>query len=159
VAFQSGKGHTWVLAEAVHKGVGQAAEVSGQIFEFSGKDVHESRFRNPGLMEALDSSDRIVLGCATYKGSASSIFKTVLEAAFNPHWLEQRWKDRVAAGFTNSASQNGDKTFDPAAAYSVCHVDGHDLGRGERFAGNNWSGGSHSDLNRVGTWIGAVGSK
>jgi len=60
-------------------------------------------------MEALDSSDGIVFGCATYMGSASAIFKSFLEAAFLPHWLEQRWKDKVAAGFANSASQNGDK--------------------------------------------------
>jgi len=31
------------------------------------------------------------------------------EAAFQPYWLEQRWKDKIAAGFTNSASQSGDK--------------------------------------------------
>jgi NAD(P)H dehydrogenase (quinone) len=24
-------------------------------------------------------------------------------------WFEQRWKDKIAAGFTNSASQSGDK--------------------------------------------------
>jgi len=33
----------------------------------------------------------------------------LVEAAFLPHRLEQRWKDKVAAGFTNSASQSGDK--------------------------------------------------
>ena len=109
VVFQSGRGHTHVLAEAVHKGVCHVPEISGHIFEITGKDVHEGRFTNPELMDALDSSDGIVFGFATHMGSASAIFKTFLEAAFSPHWLEQSWKDKIAAGFTNSASQNGDK--------------------------------------------------
>ena len=157
VVFQSGKGHTRFLAEAVHKGVGQVPGVSSQIFEISVKDVHEGRFRNPALMEALDSCDAIVFGCATYMGSASAIFKAFLEAAFLPHWLEQRWKDKVAAGFTNSASQNGDKlsTLLQLAVFAMqmgmIWIGVSDL------PGNNWSGGTHSDLNRLGAWIGAMG--
>jgi len=42
-------------------------------------------------------------------GSGSGVFKAFLEAVFRPHWLEQRWKDKIAAGFTNSASQSGDQ--------------------------------------------------
>jgi multimeric flavodoxin WrbA len=157
VVYQSGKGHTRVLAEAVLKGITQVSEVSGETFEIEGKDVHEGRFKNPKLMEALDSSDGIVFGCATYMGSASAIFKSFLEAAFLPHWLEQRWKDKVAAGFTNSASQNGDKLSTLfqlmvfAMQMGMIWVGVSDL------PGNNWSGGARSDLNRLGTWMGAMG--
>jgi NAD(P)H dehydrogenase (quinone) len=108
VVFQTGKGHTKVLADAVLKGVRSVTDVAGEALEISGKEVHEGRFTNASLMETLDRSDGIVFGCATYMGSASAIFKTFLEAAFLPHWLEQRWKDKIAAGFTNSASQSGD---------------------------------------------------
>jgi multimeric flavodoxin WrbA len=83
VVFQSGKGHTKVLADAILKGINTVQGTNGDILE--------------------------IRGCATYMGSASAIFKAFLEAAFKPHWLEQRWKDKIAAGFTNSASQNGDK--------------------------------------------------
>jgi multimeric flavodoxin WrbA len=69
----------------------------------------EGRFEDSKLMSHLDETDGIIFGCATYMGSGSAIFKAFLEAAFQPHWLEQRWKDKIAAGFTNSASQNGDK--------------------------------------------------
>jgi NAD(P)H dehydrogenase (quinone) len=105
-------------------------------------------------MSALDG---IVFGCATYMGSASAIFKAFLEAAFQPHWLEQRWKDKIAAAFTNSASQNGDKlcTLLQLAIFAMqmgmIWVGVSDLPE------NNWSGGTRSDLNRLGTWIGAMG--
>jgi multimeric flavodoxin WrbA len=109
VVFQSGKGHTRVLAEAILKGINGVGAASGHILEIRGHDVHEGRFANEALMAELDKSDGIVFGCATYMGSGSAIFKAFLEAAFTPHWLEQRWKDKIAVAFTNSASQSGDK--------------------------------------------------
>ena len=157
VVYQSHKGHTKALAEAVLAGIVQVSDVSGEAVEIVGSDVREGRFANDALMKKLDESDGIVFGCATYMGSASAIFKAFLEAAFIPHWLEQRWKDKVAAGFTNSASQNGDKastlyqlvTF--AMQMGMIWVGVGDL------PGNNWSGGARTDLNRLGTWVGAMG--
>ena len=157
VVFQSGKGHTKILAEAVQRGVRRVHGVSGDILEITGKDVHEGRFANQDVMEALDASDGIVFGCATYMGSGSAIFKAFLEAAFLPHWLEQRWKDKVAGGFTNSASQSGDKLSTLfqlmvfAMQMGMIWVGVSDL------PGNNWSEGSRGDLNRLGTWVGAMG--
>ena len=157
VVYQSGKGQTRILAEAVLKGVQQVSDVSGQLFEITGKNVHEGRFHNPALMEALDSSDGIIFGCATYMGSASAIFKTFLETAFAPHWLEQRWKGKIAAGFTNSASQNGDKlsTLLQLTVFTM-QMGMIWVGVGD-LPGNNWSGGTRNDLNRLGTWVGAMG--
>ena len=109
VVFQSERGHTKTLADAILKGIVQVPDVSGQIFEVAGKDIFDGSYRNDALMEMLDACDGIVFGCATYMGSGSAIFKSFLEAAFRLRWLEQRWKDKVSAGFTNSASQNGDK--------------------------------------------------
>jgi len=157
VVFQSGAGHTKVLAEAVLKGISSVEEVSGHIFEIRGRDVQEGRFANDALMVQLDRSDGIVFGCATYMGSGSAVFKSFLEAAFTPHWLEQRWKDKIAAGFTNSASQSGDKLCTLlqltvfAMQMGMIWVGVSDL------PGNNWTGGARSDLNRLGTWVGAMG--
>jgi NAD(P)H dehydrogenase (quinone) len=157
VVFQSGKGHTRVLADAILRGVQSVADVSGQALEISGKDVQEGRFANASLMEALDRSDGIVFGCATYMGSASAIFKAFLESAFLPRWFEQHWKDKIAAGFTNSASQNGDKlcTLMQLSVFAMqmgmIWVGVSDL------PGNNWSGGARSDINRLGSWLGAMG--
>src|ERR1700757_3373941 len=108
-------------------------------------------------MATLDESDAIVFGCATYMGSASAVFRAFLEAAFQPHWLEQRWKDKVAAGFTNSASQNGDKlcTLFQLSVFAM-QMGMIWVGVGD-LPGNNWSGGARSDLNRLGSWVGAMG--
>jgi NAD(P)H dehydrogenase (quinone) len=157
VVFQSGKGHTKALAEAILKGINSVEGASGQLLEIRGQDVKDGRFANDALMSVLDGSDGIVFGCATYMGSASAIFKAFLEAAFMPRWFEQRWKDKVAAGFTNSASQNGDKLTTLfqlsifAMQMGMVWVGVSDL------PGNNWSGGARSDLNRLGSWMGAMG--
>jgi multimeric flavodoxin WrbA len=157
VVFQSGKGHTRVLAEAVLKGISGVEGARGRILEIRGQDVRDGRFTNEELMTELDKSDAIVFGCATYIGSGSAIFKAFLEAAFLPHWLEQRWKDKIAAGFTNSASQNGDKllTLLQLAIFAM-QMGMIWVGVGD-LPGNNWRGGARSDLNRLGTWIGAMG--
>ena len=157
VVFQSGKGHTKALADSILKGINSVEGASGSLFEIRGQDIQAGRFANEDLMHALDSCDGIVLGCATYMGSASAIFKAFLESAFQPRWFEQRWKDKVAAGFTNSASQNGDKLTTLfqlsifAMQMGMIWVGVSDL------PGNNWSGGARSDLNRLGSWVGAMG--
>lgn len=157
VVFQSGKGHTRVLADSILKGINSVEGVNGSLLEIRGQDIKDGRFTNETIMGALDSSDGIVFGCATYMGSASAIFKAFLEAAFQPRWFEQRWKDKVAGGFTNSASQNGDKLTTLfqlsifAMQMGMIWVGVSDL------PGNNWSGGARSDLNRLGSWIGAMG--
>jgi multimeric flavodoxin WrbA len=157
VVYQSRKGHTKVLAEAVLRGVNSIDGVSGQILEIRDRDVHEGHFENKDLMAHLDISDGTLFGCATYMGSGSATFKAFLEAAFQPHWLEQRWKDKIAAGFTNSASQNGDKlsTLLQLTVFAM-QMGMIWVGVGD-LPGNNWSGGSRTDLNRLGTWLGAMG--
>jgi 3-oxoacyl-[acyl-carrier protein] reductase len=44
----------------------------------------------------------------TYMGSVSAKMKGFMEAT-SKHWLELKWRDKVAGGFTNSAAQSGDK--------------------------------------------------
>jgi len=157
VVFQSERGHTKRIAEAVLKGVIGTAGAEGVLLEIVWADVHEGRYKNDVLFGELGQCDGIVFGCATYMGSGSALFKTFLEAAFRPCWFEQQWKDKVAGGFTNSASQNGDKlsTLMQLAVFAMqmgmIWVGVSDL------PGNNWSGGARSDLNRLGTWMGAMG--
>lgn len=157
VVFQSGKGHTKALADSILNGINSVEGVNGGLLEIRGQDIKDGRFSNESLMSALDSSDGIVFGCATYMGSASAIFKAFLESAFQPRWFEQRWTDKVAAGFTNSASQSGDKltTLFQLSVFAMqmgmIWVGVSDL------PGNNWSGGARSDLNRLGSWVGAMG--
>ena len=130
--------------------------VSTELIEIVGKDIVEGRWNNPQIMERLEHADAIIFGCATYMGSISSIFKAFLEKAFDP-WLAQAWKDKIAAAFTNSASQNGDKL----SSLIQLAVFGAQMGMiwvgvGDG-PGNNWTGGSVEDNNRLGSWLGAMG--
>jgi multimeric flavodoxin WrbA len=68
----------------------------------------DGRFTKVALVEKLESRDGNIFGRATSMDSASAVFKAFLEAAFTPHSPGQGWKDKIGAGFTNSA-QSGDK--------------------------------------------------
>jgi multimeric flavodoxin WrbA len=49
-----------------------------------------------------------VFGSPTYMGTVSWQFKKFADAS-SKAWFTQGWKDKLFAGFTNSASMNGDK--------------------------------------------------
>jgi NAD(P)H dehydrogenase (quinone) len=156
IVYQSGGGHTQVLAEAISRGVAACEGAEATLIRIVPEHVVNGQWNAPAVMDQLEKCDAIVFGCATYMGSVSSIFKAFLERAFEP-WLEQKWKDKIAAGFTNSASQNGDKLSTLiqlsifAAQMGMLWV-----GVGDH-PGNNWSGGSVDDVNRLGSWLGAMG--
>jgi multimeric flavodoxin WrbA len=46
-----------------------------------------------------------------------------MEASLRPQWTEQRWRDKLAAGFTNSAGMSGDKlqTLQQLAGFAAQH--------------------------------------
>jgi NAD(P)H dehydrogenase (quinone) len=156
VVYQSSAGHTRALAEAVARGCARVEDISVELLEIAGKDVVEGRWSNEVIFAKLDASDAIVFGCATYMGSVSAIFKAFLETAFQK-WTIQAWKDKFAAGFTNSASQNGDKLSSLLQlAVFAAQMGMFWVGVGDG-PGNNWSGGSVSDINRLGSWLGAMG--
>jgi NAD(P)H dehydrogenase (quinone) len=61
-----------------------------------------------GGWHLLAKADGIIFGSPTYMGGPSWQFKKFADASSKP-WFSQEWKDKVFAGFTNSASMNGDK--------------------------------------------------
>ena len=102
IVYFSGYGHTQKQAEAVADGARAA-----------GADVAEYRITAEGdlpegAMEALGAVDAIIYGSPTYMGAPAWQFKKFADASSKP-WFTQAWKDKLAAGFTNSASVNGDK--------------------------------------------------
>jgi NAD(P)H dehydrogenase (quinone) len=101
IAYHSGYGHTAKQAEAVAAG---ARSVPGTAVDLLSVDA-------PGdeLIAALDSADAIIFGAPTYMGAASAVFKTFAETTSKPWGDGMRWKDKVAAGFTNSQNINGNK--------------------------------------------------
>jgi NAD(P)H dehydrogenase (quinone) len=97
VVFHSGYGHTQRMAQAVAEGAGArllTIDADGNL--------------PAGGWEQLKAADAIVFGAPTYMGSPSWQFKKFADAS-SKAWFAQEWKDKVAAGFTNSAGMNGDK--------------------------------------------------
>ncbi len=97
IVYHSGYGHTKKVAEAVAQGSGGALlaiDAEGNVPD--------------GGWEQLAAADTIVFGSPTYMGSVSWQFKKFADAS-SKVWFTQQWKNKLAAGFTNSASLNGDK--------------------------------------------------
>ena len=103
IVFHSGYGHTRKQAEAVHAG---AASVAGGQVESLAIDAEGNL--PEGGWDKLAAADAIVFGAPTYMGGPSWQFKKFADASSKP-WFGQAWKDKVAGGFTNSATVNGDK--------------------------------------------------
>jgi multimeric flavodoxin WrbA len=155
VVYHTNSGHTGALAEAVARGATAVEGVEARLIRILPEDVVNGRYKNDAVMKMLDESDAIIFGAPTFMGSISAVFKAFMEATF-PLWFEQRWKDKIASGFTNSASQSGDKLSSLtqlvllAAQLSMIWVSVGDP------PGNNWSGGSVNDINRLGSWLGVM---
>ena len=99
VIYHSGYGHTKKLAEAVFEGVQENHNVTGLLISVDEVEDH---------WEDLDNATAIIFGAPTYMGSISSGFWAFAEKT-SKRWFELKWKDKLAAGFINSGSQNGDK--------------------------------------------------
>ena len=150
VVYHSGYGHTAKQAEAVFEGMNKVDGV-----ECASLSVDDLVDAEAAAWATLDAADAIVFGCPTYMGSPSAGMKTFMEAT-SGRWMEQKWVDKLAAGFTNSGSQNGDKqnTLVDIATFAAQHgMNWVTLGL---MPGNNSSAGSVEDLNRLGSCLGAM---
>ena len=143
VVFHSGYGHTQRLAQAVAEGAGAelvAIDAEGNLPE--------------GGWETLAAADAIILGSPTYMGTVSWQFKKFADASSKP-WYSQVWKDKVMAGFTNSATMNGDKhstlhyLFTLAMQHSGIWV-------GTGMMPSNAKAAQRNDINYVGSSAGAM---
>lgn len=146
IVYHSGFGHTAAVAQAV---AGGAAEVSGTTVHLVPVEEFEAK------QALLDGADAIIFGSPTYMGSASAGFKTFMDATAKI-WYGRGWQDKLAAGFTVSASQSGDKlsTLQQLALFAAQHgMVWVGLGL---LPGNNNSKGSVDDLNRLGSFLGAM---
>ncbi len=97
VVFHSGYGHTLRMAQSVADGADAqlvAIDADGNLPE--------------GGWDTLAGADAIIFGSPTYMANVSWQFKKFADASSKP-WYVQAWKDKLAAGFTNSAGLNGDK--------------------------------------------------
>jgi NAD(P)H dehydrogenase (quinone) len=146
IVYHSGYGHTKVQAEAVRRGAEQVPGVDARLIAVADHQAHWDEF---------DAADAIIFGAPTYMAGPSAPFKAFLDAT-SGRWAEQRWKDKIAAGFTNSAGYNGDKlaTLQALSLFAMQHgMVWVGLGL---LPGNNTSKGSPEDLNRLAGFLGAM---
>lgn len=143
IVYHSGYGHTKRIAETVAASAGAkliAIDAEGQLPE--------------GGWEALAAAKTIVFGSPTYMGGPSWQFKKFADASSKP-WFGQAWKDKLAAGFTNSATMNGDKLstlhyfFTLSQQHSMLWV-------GTGMMPSNSKAATRNDLNYVGSSSGLM---
>ncbi|MFD8383620.1 flavodoxin family protein [Streptomyces sp. NPDC059679] len=146
VAYHSGHGHTAVLAEAVRAGADAAGATVHLI------KVDEITEEQWGL---LDAADAIVFGSPTYMGTASGAFHAFAEQS-SQRWFTQAWKDKLAAGFTNSGSKSGDKVHTLQFFTVLAAQHGMNWVNLGLHPGWNSSAASENDLNRLGVFLGAA---
>ena len=147
VVYHSEYGHTAKQATAVANGIKKFG-AQATMHEVDGK------FSAWG---ELEKAAAIIFGSPTYMGSASAQFKAFMDASStNVFYPLFKWKNKIAAGFTNSASQAGDKseTLSQFTIFAAQHGM-HWVNLGLPPA-NNSSTGSEKDLNRLGYWLGAA---
>lgn len=97
VVYFSGYGHTKRVAEEL------AAAAGAELIAIDAEgNVPEAGWA------ALDAANTIVFGSPTYMGGPAWQFKKFADAT-SKAWFTRAWQDKLFAGFTNSASFNGDK--------------------------------------------------
>jgi multimeric flavodoxin WrbA len=143
VVYHSGYGHTQRMAQSVADGAGAellAIDAEGNLPE--------------GGWDTLAAADAIIMGSPTYMGTVSWQFKKFADASSKP-WFSQQWKDKVFAGFTNSATMNGDKlsTLHYLFTLAMQHS-GIWVGTGLMPA--NSKAAQRNDVNYVGSFSGAM---
>jgi multimeric flavodoxin WrbA len=143
IVYHSGYGHTKKIAEAVAEGSGGqllAIDADGNLPE--------------GAWEKLDSAQTIVFGSPTYMGSVSWQFKKFADASSRV-WFGQGWKDKLAAGFTNSATMNGDK-FSTIHYLMTLAMQHSMLWVGSGLMPSNSKAATRNDVNYVGSFGGLM---
>lgn len=150
IVYHSGYGHTERQARAVYAGAQSVDGVTAHLLS-----VADLADENASGWDTLDGAAAVIFGSPTYMGSASADMKRFMEMT-SSRWMEMRWADKLAAGFTNSGSQNGDKQNTLVQFATLAAQHGMVWINLNVPPGNNHSGGSVDDLNRLGGSLGAM---
>jgi len=143
IVYHSGYGHTRKVAEAVAQGSG------GALLAIDA----EGNLPDAGWAQLL-AARTIVFGSPTYMGSVSWQFKKFADASSKP-WFGQAWKDKLAAGFTNSATMNGDK-FSTLHYFMTLAMQHSMLWVGSGLMPSNSKAATRNDINYVGSFAGLM---
>ncbi|TCF98725.1 NADPH-dependent FMN reductase [Paraburkholderia strydomiana] len=146
IVYHSGYGHTKKVAESVLAGT-QEAGAEAKLLPVG--DIDETAWAELAAADAIISRR-----AATYMGGPSADFKKFADASSKP-WFGQTWKDKIAAGFTNSATMNGDKFL--TIQYFVTLAMQHGMiWVGTGLMPSNTKAATRNDLNYVGGSTGVL---
>lgn len=156
IIYSTGRGHTGAVAEHIAKGVAEVNGARARLIEVTSAGLgSDGRWRDAQTMQAVAEADAVVFGSPTLMGSLSGLMKLFFEQAFEA-WLVQGWKDKIAAGFTNSASRSGDKldTLVQMAVFAA-QMGMIWVGVGD-LPGGNRADSTANDVNHLGSWLGLM---
>ena len=148
IVVHSGYGHTKRVAEHVQLGgISVGADVELIAIDAEGNVASAA-------WQALKAADCIIFGSPTYMGSVSWQFKKFADSS-SKQWYSQEWKDKIAAGFTNSATLNGDKesTITYLSTLAAQHKM---LWTGTGMHPSNAKSATREDLNNLGGYKGLL---
>lgn len=151
IVYHSGFGHTKVVAEHIAKGAAAVPGAHVDIVPVADLPAPGPDRSLGGKWNVLNNADMIVFGCPTYMGNVSAEFKKFMEHS-GGIWFTQGWRDKLAAGFTNSGSPSGDKlaTLTALALLAGQHSM---VWVSQGIMPSSYTG-KGNDLNRLGGWIG-----
>ncbi len=150
IVYHSGYGHTAAVAEHVAKGASAVPGVEAALYK-----AEDLASPDKGPWDQLAAADAIIFGAPTYMGSASAPFKQFADAS-SKVWFTQGWKDKLAAGFTNSGSWSGDKLNTLFQFVTLASQHGMNWVSLGMMPGYNKKGSTPEDLNRVGSYLGLM---
>lgn len=143
VVYHSGYGHTQRVAQALAQGADAQLLAIGADGELSAED-----------WQALDQADAIVMGSPTYMGSVSWQFKKFADTS-SKRWYTRAWKDKLFAGFSCSASMDGDKFSTLHYMFTLAMQHGG-VWVGLGLPPSNAKSAQRSDVNYLGSYAGAT---
>lgn len=154
VVFHSGFGHTKALAEHVAKGAASVAGVTAKVISVDELPPADKDRKLGGRWAEVNSADGIIFGSPTYMGSVSAKFKEFMENS-SGIWFTQGWRDKIAAGFTNSGGLSGDKlqSLTTMAVFAGQHSM---IWVTQGVVPSAMTAGDDRNLNRLGAWLGAM---
>lgn len=143
IVYHSGYGHTHRVAQAVARGA------SAELIAISenGELPDES-------WNVLSRAQAIVFGSPTYMANVSWQFKRFMDAS-SAVWMKQGWKNKLAAGFTNSAGINGDKLMTLQTMIAAAQQHGM-LWVGTGMMPSNTKASLRDDVNYLASFLGLM---
>lgn len=149
IIYFTGSGTTALFAEAIAKGAVTVPEAEVKLISIDGADIINGRYVNEKVISDLDKSDAIIFGTPTYMGGCAAQFKAFADATVGS-WFQQKWRNKIAAGFTVSGTPSGDKlnTLQYLHVLAMQH--------GMIWIGSGEMPMQPNGINRLGSWLGGM---